>query len=146
MSHNLLMVTVAETNSLHLKFHGWKTTFLLERPTFGCYVSGRVRDPALTSCYISNPMETMVLLLLSIFLHIRCMISCMKSINYLQVILSFSKHQGHHGHENQNSDVSLQMVIEHMAPWRSIHLQAFIRFGARQMHNTTSCDPRLVDL
>ena len=91
------MVTVAETNSLHLKFHGWKTTFLLERPTFGCYVSGRARDPALTSCYISNPMETMVLL--SIFLHIRCMISCMKSINYLQVILSFSKHQGHDGHE-----------------------------------------------
>ena len=35
----------------------WKTTFLLERPNFRCYVSGRVRDPACTSCNISNPFK-----------------------------------------------------------------------------------------
>ena len=78
----------------------WKTTFLLERPIFRCYVSGMVRDPGFTSCYISNPMETMVLL--SICLHIRCMIAYMKSINYLRVILTFPSIKGmiwHDGHE-----------------------------------------------
>ena len=72
----------------------WKTTFLLERPIFRCYVSGMVRDPGFTSCYISNPMETMVLL--SICLHIRCMIAYMKSINYLRVILTFPSIKGTH--------------------------------------------------
>ena len=33
--------TLPETNSLHLKMDGWKTSFLLGRPIFRCYVSFR---------------------------------------------------------------------------------------------------------
>ena len=36
----------------------WKTTFLLERPIFRCYVSGRVRDPAYQLLYI-KPIQTL---------------------------------------------------------------------------------------
>ena len=35
------LYTVPETNSSHLKMDGWKTTFLLGRPIFRCYVSFR---------------------------------------------------------------------------------------------------------
>ena len=35
------VVTLPETNSSHLKMDGWKTSFLLGRPIFRCYVSFR---------------------------------------------------------------------------------------------------------
>ena len=35
------MITLPETNSLHMKIDGWNTNFLLGWPVFRCYVSVR---------------------------------------------------------------------------------------------------------
>ena len=39
------IATLPETNSSHLKMYGWKTTFLLGRPSFRGYVSFREGTP-----------------------------------------------------------------------------------------------------
>ena len=50
--------TLPETNSLHLKMDGWKTSFLLGRPIFRCelLVSGRVDkvDCAFSRCCLED--------------------------------------------------------------------------------------------
>ena len=37
----LIMITLPETNSSHLKMDGWNTSFVLGWPIFRCYVSFR---------------------------------------------------------------------------------------------------------